>query len=194
MRRLAAAVLALVAAGCAGETWTIRELGHPVFEPVVGPDAELVRAEPSPPGELDAHPPGVDRAGHVSRVRGIPGGDGDTVWIAFRAEARGGVPVGSLAVAAFAVDFAQAQRFQLSGRLPDAEPALAFAHVDEVGPDGVLRLLLRVPRAAIPPGRGYLALPCLVRFRDGWVQLTFQQTPVPPPNPGAWGGEEDGDR
>ena len=55
--RLLLAGLLLTAAGCAGPTATIRELGHPVFEPVVGASSRFARAEKQRLGGLDAYQP-----------------------------------------------------------------------------------------------------------------------------------------
>jgi hypothetical protein len=180
----------LVGAGCAAPpSATIRELGQPAFEEVVGAGTRFVRTRASKGGPsgngFDAWAaegsPGDEHRAFLSVV---PTGLPETVLLAVGVAGHPGAPpLQRLAIACFPVGEAEAWEFFRSGRLPrpDEPPLGGLARADAPDPDGVLRLLVRLPRAAIPAGTERLAFPILFQFADGWLHVTWYQTIVPAP-------------
>lgn len=188
MRVALLGLLALLA-GCAarGPALGVAELGHPAFAAVVGSDARFVRAAAAPNARgLDAWPaegePGGD---HRSVLHVAPAGREDEVLLAVGVGVEPEwAPLQRLAVACFPVAEAEAWEFFRSGRLPRPdEPPIGLWGVDRPDPDGVLRLLVRLPRGRIPAGTERLAFPILFQFQDGWIHLAWYQSIVPPPQP-----------
>lgn len=180
-RALALAPLLLSLSACAAETYTIRELGHPQFEQVVGADTRFERVPEPQRGQLDAFPERADREGDHRFLHAIvPIGTEEDVYLEVRAARRPptGLPLQSLTVAVYALDGRQAEAFGATGALPAAEEPITVVTTREKD-DGILALLVRLPRAAIPEGTERLAFPILVQFEDGWIHLLFYRTGVP---------------
>lgn len=172
--------LLLPLAACA-ETHTIRQLGHPEFEGVVGAETRFERVGVRQVGQLDAFPETADDEGDHRFMHTIwPSGTEEAVYLDVRAGQRPptGLPLDSLSVAVYALDAQQAQAFALDGKLPNAEEPITAVTTDEKQ-DGVLGVLLKLPRAAIPAGTEKLAFPILVQFEDGWIHLLYYQTGIP---------------
>ena len=172
--------LLLSLSACA-ETYTIRQLGHPEFEKVVGADAQFERVGTRQVGQLDAFPATADDEGDHRFLHTIwPSGSADAVYLDVRAGQRQptGLPLRSLTVGVYALDAQQAQTFALDGALPEPEQPLTVVTTQEKQ-EGVLGVLLELPRAAIPAGTAKLAFPILVQFEDGWIHLLFYQTGIP---------------
>lgn len=183
---LLASLLAVV--GCAApESFTIRELGQPAFEPLLGPQTRFVRATPQggPQGQgLDAWLAEGDHANeHRAFLSVVPTGLPETVLLAVGVAGNPAAPpLARLAVACYPLREAEAWEFLRTGRLPDPDAAtLTLARVDAPDPDGVLRLLLKLPRAQVPPGTERLGFPILFQFQDGWIHLAWYQSIVPEP-------------
>ncbi|MCO5166814.1 MAG: hypothetical protein M9894_10670 [Planctomycetes bacterium] len=180
-RALALAPLLLSLSACAAETYTIRELGHPQFEQVVGAEARFQRVPEPQRGQLDAFPERADLEGdHRFLHTIIPMGTEEDVYLDVRAARRPptGLPLESLTVAVYALDARQAEAFGVAGQLPAPEQPITVVTTREKE-EGVLALLVRLPRSAIPEGTERLAFPILVQFEDGWIHLLFYRTGVP---------------
>lgn len=180
LRLLVLALLLLPLAACA-ETHTIRQLGHPEFEGVVGAETRFQRVDARQVGQLDAFPETADEEGDHRFLHTIwPSGTEEAVYLDVRAGPRPptGLPLDSLSVGVYALTADQAQKFALDGTLPDPErPITAVTTKDKQ--DGVLGLLVKLPRSAIPEGTQKLAFPILVQFEDGWIHLLYYQTGIP---------------
>lgn len=172
--------LLLPLAACA-ETHTIRQLGHPEFEGVVGAETRFERVGVRQVGQLDAFPETADDDGDHRFMHTIwPSGTEEAVFLDVRAGQRPptGLPLDSLSVAVYALDAQQAQAFAVDGKLPNAEEPITAVTTGEKQ-DGVLGVLLQLPRSAIPAGTEKLAFPILVQFEDGWIHLLYYQTGIP---------------
>jgi hypothetical protein len=179
-RRLALALLTLLPlSGCA-KTHTMRELGFPVFTAVVGDAARYERL--TVPQGIDGRPEKGDVGStHLAHFWPVPAGDADTVFLAIGVEPSATTtPLGRLAVAAYPLHRDALQAFNREGQLPEGSRSLAFAQAG-ADDDGALRLLLRVPRDQLPPSAEHLALPILVVYADGWIQLRFFRAVIPEP-------------
>lgn len=189
MKRVALLAVLAVLAGCAadGPALTIRELGHPAFAAVVGSDARFVQAPPQPRARgLDAWPAEGEPGGvHRSVLHAAPAGLEDAVLLAVGvAVEREWVPLRRLAVACFAVRDPEGWEFFRTGKLPRPdEVPLDLSHTDQPDSNGVLKLLVRLPRERIPAGTERLAFPILFQFQDGWIHLAWYHSIVPPPQP-----------
>lgn len=199
-RALRLGLLALVlCSGCAAPpSHTVRELGLPVFEPQLGTDTRFVRAGDGrgPQQGIDAWPAGSDPADeHRAFLSVVPSGTEDTVLLAVGVAGNPNAPpLARLAVACYPVRESEAWEFHRTGRLPAPDaPPLALARQDAPDPDGVLRLLLRLPRAEVPQGTERLAFPILFQFADGWIHISWYQSIVPAPVPLAPEEKKDGD-
>jgi hypothetical protein len=151
-----------------------------MFSPVVG-DAALYERLAVPQG-IDGRPQSGDVGPiHLAHYWPVPAGDADTVYLAIGVEPSATTtPLERLAVAAYPLHREALQAFNREGRLPKGSRALAFAEA-EADDDGALRLLLRVPRDQLPPSAAHLAVPILVVYADGWIQLRFFRTVIPEP-------------
>lgn len=188
MHRLAVALLsslALSLAGCA-ETATIRQLGHPEFEQVVGKDTRFERVGARQIQNLDAFPERADEGANHRFVHSIdPRGTDEAVYLDVRAGPHPdrGVPLESLSVGVYAVSAQEAMAFANDGRLPAPEQPLTLVTTKEKV-DGIVALIVKLPRSALPASAERLACPILVQFEDGWIHLYYYQTIVPaPPSP-----------
>ena len=184
MRRSGWLALPLLAACTAPPSATIRELGQPGFEEVLGPAARFVRAESTSRSGLDAWPAGGDAGGeHRALLHVVPSGLEDQVLLAVGVAAWDGAPaLRRLAVTCYPVGEVEGWDFFRTGRLPRPdEPPLLLARAERPDPDGVLRLLVRLPRDQVPAGTARLAFPILFEFVDGWIHLAWYHTIVPQP-------------
>jgi hypothetical protein len=187
MNRLVLVCLALPLGACA-QTATIRELGHPAFEPVVGAETRFELLDGAQKGELLAYPDTVRMEEDHRWIFGaIPTGTADHVLLEIRAAARppSGLPLAKLAAAIYPLTLAQAAEFSRTGALPAPESPVAFEWTSEhetlPNDQRVMILNLRVPRAALPPDADRLAATILAQLEDGWVHVRFYQTGVPVP-------------
>lgn len=181
--RLLLLVLLLLPLAACAETYTIRQLGHPEFEGVVGGDTQFQRVGARQVGQLDAYPATADDDGDHRFLHTIwPSGTEEAVYLDVRAGQRKptGLPLDSLSVAVYALNGEQAQKFAVDGSLPDAAAPITAVTTEEKQ-DGVLGVLLKLPRSAIPEGTEKLAFPILVQFEDGWIHLLYYQTGIPAP-------------
>lgn len=179
-----AVCLPLLSLGACAETATIRQLGHPEFEQVVGAETRFERVGARQIQNLDAFPSQADEGANHKFVHSIdPRGANDAVHLDVRAGPHPdeGMPIDSLSLAVYAVSAQQAMRFANDGELPaGAQPLTVVTTKDKV--DGsILATVLALPRGAIPAGTERLACPILVQFADGWIHLYFYQTVVPTP-------------
>lgn len=186
-RGLVLLCLALPLGACA-QTGTIRELGHPAFESVVGADTQFELMEPSQRGELVAFTDDVRMdADHRWIFGAIPTGTTDDVLLQVRAASRppSGLPLTKLAVAVFPLTFAQANEFSRTGKLPAPESPLAFESTGELqtlpNDQQVMILEVKIPRASLPPETERLAATILAQLEDGWIHARFYQTGIPVP-------------
>ena len=178
-RTLLAAVL-IALAGCGGPSWTIRELGHPVFEPILGAQVRFERQDPDQIKQLDAYPDSVDfDADHRFGLAFKPTGDEAGLTFEVRAVPKGALRITDVAVAVFAATPQEAQNFEAFGELSSPESPLALETRVVEGEDGLRILALALPREALPAGTAWLAVPTLVRFADGWITIRFFKTVVP---------------
>lgn len=183
--RLLALAGLLQLAGCA-QTYTIRELGYPAFEPVTGAETRFARPDPEQVQGLDAYPDTADRERpHRFVISPVPIGNELAVCVEIRAVGKpGSVPVTALAGLVYPLDPSGAGAFRLRGTLPPGVEPLCFAQSRERdGADGPVVLQLVFPREALPPGVERLAVPILAQFEDGWIHVRYFDTPVPMPVP-----------
>jgi hypothetical protein len=185
MHRVAAALALLSLIGCA-ETSTIRQLGHPEFEQVVGKDTQFERVGAKQVQNLDAFPARADEGANHRFVHSIdPRGTDEVVILDVRAGPHPdrGVPLASLSVGVYPVKAQEAMAFAHDGRLPAPEQPLTVVTTKEKI-DGILALIVKLPRTALPADAERIACPILVEFEDGWIHLYYYQTVVPaPPKP-----------
>jgi hypothetical protein len=181
VRSLLLLPFALSLTACA-ETSSIRQMGHPEFEQVVGAETEFQRADEQQQGQVDAFPDGADAEGdHRFLASIIPIGVEEVVVLDVRAAERPptGLPLKSLTVGAYALNAEQAGQYAVDGSLPSPETPLIVLTTTEKGEEGVLMLTVQLPRDAIPEGTEKLAFPICVQFQDGWINLVFYQTGIP---------------
>lgn len=171
-----------LAAGCNTPSMTIRELGHPAFESVVGKETLFARPNPNQRTGLDAFTQDVeDDANHRFEISFWPTANEKKIVLEVRAAARGRLQLSTLASAAFAVTRRQALRFEAIGELPDPAHPIAISTKTEFNEKGGATLYLFFDRAAIPEGTEWLAIPTLARFKDGWISILFYETAIPTP-------------
>jgi len=196
------ASLALLA-GCSGPSYTIAELGHGEFEPIVGKETRYYRIDDQQIKAIDAYTDEVDNeADHRFQVTFWPTGDEQYVLIGIEVHPRGALPITDLAAVVYAVDPQTAANFEVKGKLPeDAEPLASSP--EPITGEGGMAIKILLPRERIPEGKTWLAVPTLTRFKDGWIHLRFYKTAVPakisemqrkmageqPPEPGAEQGQ-----
>lgn len=160
--------------------YTIRELGRPEFEDLVGKDTKFQRADLGQEGGLDAIPSTAkDEADHrfhgpVVKIEGTA----DAVKIDIRVKPRATKLV-LLAPAAFPLAKEAFEGFAAKGTLAPSTP-LARVVERAVHEEGVLHAVLEVKRADIPAGIEMLAVPSLLQFEDGWVHIDFLVIKIPP--------------
>lgn len=167
-------------AGCAGPTFTIRELGQPAFEPLLGSE-RLEGLEEEQTKGFDAFDPArvEDEGDHRLALRFWPLGDATLIAIEVRARGLGRLRLSDLAAAIYPATLAEASAFEAQGTLPAGEP---LVYSQESERDGESRVLvLRLPRDQVPPGCEAFAVPVLSRFEDGWVHVQFYRTAIPEP-------------
>lgn len=171
--------LALLTA-CAGPTHTIRELGQPAFEPLLGA-LRLERVEEPQTKGFDAWDPErvEDDGDHRLALRFWPLGDEALIAIEVRARGLGRLSLSEVAAAIYPATLSEANAFELQGTLPASEP-LTYSQESERDGESLV-LVLRLPRAQLPVGCEALAVPVLSRFRDGWVHVQFYKTAIPEP-------------
>lgn len=187
MNRLVLLCLALPLSACA-QTGTIRELGHPAFEPVVGVDTQFELMEPTQKGELVAFTDDVRMdADHRWVFGAIPTGTTEHVLLEVRAASRppSGLPLAKVAVAVYPLTLAQAAEFSRTGKLPAPESPLAFESTSELqtlpNDQQVMIVNVKIPRSALPPDTERLAATILAQLEDGWIHARFYQTGIPVP-------------
>jgi hypothetical protein len=172
--------------GCTGPSQTIRQLGHPTFEVVVGKGTLYTRPDPEQRQGMDAYTSeSKGNADHTFMISFWPTGNEDTISLEIRARANGKLQLESLAAAAFPLTRQQAQRFKVMGELPQTDqrgaPAapIALETRSEFTESGTTILYLTVPRSASPAGTEWLAVPTLAKFKDEWISVRFYETAVP---------------
>jgi hypothetical protein len=184
MRALLAAALVMAGAGCA-ETHTIRELGHPEFEKVVGAETRFERVDQGEKRDnLVLVPEGADTEGdHHLLLMFVPDGSETDVGIDVRIAPRPGAkPLASLAVGVYPVSAQEAATFVSSGtgKLPAPEnPMTANLVTEKMKESGAIAMRIVIPRDKLPPGAQKLACPVMARFEDGLVHLLFRETTIP---------------
>ncbi len=170
----------LLLSGCSSQSYSIRELGHPAFEEVVGKETEFERADPSQRMGMDAYTSDVeDDADHSFGVSFWPAGTKDKIGLEVRARSKSSLGLDRLAVAVFAVSQSEASRFDVTGQLPDAASPIAYSSKSEVDEDDNVILTLVFKRDAVPAGTEKLAIPTLAQFEDGWIHIKYYSTVVP---------------
>lgn len=174
-----AAGAVLLTTGCA-ETRTLGELGHPEFADVVGAETRFQRADPKQEGALDVFPSTVeDEASHEFTLESVPVGVADRVGFELKAKPKGHLPIERVAVRAFAVSRTEGEAFKLTGKLPNPGAPLPARVEAARQEDGTQEVALVIERVDIPKGTERLAIPILVRFKDGWIHVSFYETGVP---------------
>lgn len=179
-----AVCLPLLSLGACAETATIRQLGQPAFEQVVGAETRFERVGARQVQNLDAFPDRADEGANHRFVHSIdPRGAEDAVYLDVRAgpHPEEGVPLDSLSVAVYAVTAQEAMAFAKDGALPAPERALLVVTTKEKLDANILAAIVKLPRDGIPAGTERLACPILVQFADGWIHLYYYQTVVPAP-------------
>ncbi len=173
--------LSLLLAGCGGPSQTLRQLGHPAFEEVVGKDTLYSRADPEQRMGMDAYTGDVDSDGDHSFIISFwPAGTEEKIGLEVRARGKGQLNLESLAAAVFPITRQQAQRFEAIGELPDPSATpIAFSGASEQDESGNTVLYLFFLRSAIPAGTEWLAIPTLARFADGWIHVRYYETAIP---------------
>jgi hypothetical protein len=178
---VAAALVSLLPA-CATRG-TIRELGHPEFEPIFK-DKRLTVAEPATQGEFNAYAKEVGEVDHRSGTQMLtaPHVEGTDVVFDMVAASRGAAKLDLLQVLAFPIASKDLAAWKLEGKLPDPEhPAAAVFNAGKYVPGtSNLRVDVKVPVDKIGSAEN-LALPTLLGFEDGWVTIVYNVVPVPKP-------------
>ena len=171
---------AFVLAGCAGPTATIRELGQPAFEPLLG-QIRLERVSEPQTGGFDVFDPDTAQKGSDHRIglRFWPLADSETIAIEIRSRSLGKLRLRDLAAAVYPATRSQCQDYQATGNLPALEPVLYTS--DSKDDRGGRILTMTFPRSSLPKGTTNLAVPVLLRFEDGWVRVQYYSTAVPEP-------------
>jgi hypothetical protein len=174
--------LLLLSVGCNTPSLTIRDLGHPAFEEVVGAETLFARPALDQRLGLDAFTSDVDEgANHKFVVSFWPTANKDKIGLQVRAAGVGHLELAKLAVAAFPVTRQQALRFEAIGELPDPLHPIAVSTKTERDENGGATLYLFFERSAIPAGTEWLAIPTLAQFKDGWIHIRFYETAIPTP-------------
>ena len=126
------APLILLVSGCSSQTYSIRELGHPAFESVVGKETAFERADEEQRKGLDAFTSDVQASGdHSFIVSFWPAGSEDKIGLEIRARAKGKLSLERLAAAVFAVSRKESSTFSLTGALPAPRAPIAFSGESE---------------------------------------------------------------
>ncbi|MBL4847715.1 MAG: hypothetical protein JKY65_19530 [Planctomycetes bacterium] len=177
---LFAGIFLLVGLGCTGPTATIRELGQPAFEPLLG-DLRLARVDEEQTGGFDAFDPDTAQpsSDHRIALRFWPLADDETIAIEVRARGIGELPLRDIAAAVYPATRLQCAAYQATGQLPTPEPI--FYSGDSKSDLGGRVLTMTFPRSDLPPGTVSLAVPVLLRFEDGWIRVQYYKTTVPEP-------------
>lgn len=176
-----ACLLAIAAAGCSGPTHTIRELGHPAFEEVVGASTRYERPAPKERNGLNAFTEGVDDdAKHLLEMRFLPVATKEKIGLEIKARPMAGLRLRTMAAAVFAVSRQEGQAFVARGALPAPEQPILVQTKFKQDKQGWMVVQLIFKRSAVPPGKE-LAVPALVQFTDGWIYVRFYRTGVPAP-------------
>lgn len=188
MSRLAGLLFLVLPLSACAQTGTIRELGHPAFESVVGADTQLELMEGAPKGELVAFTDDVRMdADHRWIFGAIPTGTTDDVLLEVRAASRppSGLALKTLAVAVFPLTLQQAAEFSRTGKVPAPESPIAFESTSELqtlpNDQQVMIVNVKIARSALPPDTERLAATVLAQLEDGFVHARFYQTGVPVP-------------
>ncbi len=177
---LLACLALLLVSGCSSQTYSIRELGHPAFESIVGRETAFERADPKQRQGLDAFTGDVqDEGDHRLTVRFSPVGSEDKIGLEIRARAKGKLPLQRLAAAVFAVSRQESSTFAVTGVLPDSSAPIAFSGEYEQDEDGWINLILIFERKAIPEDAEWLAISTLSQFADDWIRINFLGTMIP---------------
>ena len=177
---LLASLVLLLVSGCSSQTYSIRELGHPAFEPVVGKETAFQRADEKQRQGLDAFTSDVESDGdHSFLVSFWPAGTEERVGLEIRARAKGKLSLEKLAAAVFAVSRQESSAFSVTGALPDSAAPIAFTGESEEDDDGNIVLTLIFERNAIPEDAEWLAIPTLAQFKDGWIHIKYYETTIP---------------
>lgn len=170
----------LLLSGCSSQTYSIRQLGHPAFEPVVGKETAFERADPKQRQGLDAFTRDVEDDGdHSFLISFWPAGTEGKIGLEVRARAKGKLPLERLAAAVFAVSRQDSSTFSVTGELPDPNASIAFSAKSKVDEDGNTILTLIFDRKAIPEEAEWLAIPTLTQFADGWIHIKYYETTIP---------------
>lgn len=171
--------LALLSSGCA-HTYTIRELGHPEFEAIVGAETRYQREDEKQKGMIDAFPTDLE-GDHRTSLFFVPDGTEEEVVLTIRIGTKPvtGLPLAQLGVAVYGLAAADVAAYERDGKIPSPESPITARVVDSKDPQGGLAIRIALPRSAIPTGAAKLACPLLVRFEDGWISLLFCQTGIP---------------
>jgi len=175
--------LALLSTGCA-QTHTIRELGHPEFEAIVGAETRYERADDHADerqrGKIDAYPTDLE-GDHRTSLFFVPDGTAEQVVLTIRIGTKPvtGLPLAKLGVAVYGLAAADVAAYERDGKIPSPESPITARVMDAKDPQGGLAIRIEIPRGAIPPDAAKLACPLLVRFEDGWISLLFCQTGIP---------------
>ena len=181
--RLTPGILLLVVpllAGCRGESFTIRQLGHPAFDEVVGAETRYWQVDPKQERGMDVYPEGIDEdANHGFLVRFWPLGTLDQVILKVTARPKGRLALKRLAMAAFPVTRQEAQTFERFGTLPAADQPLKVS-TEVTEEDGWLVQFLTLDRSEIPAKTVKLAIPTLAEFADGWIYVRYYHTSLHP--------------
>jgi hypothetical protein len=183
-RLAAAAMLTAPLVACA-ETRTIRGHGFPAFEEVAGPATPYRRADDREVEGRNLVSEGAADGPHKIFMTITPFGTDADVLLEVRAKAQdvSASKVELVAVAAHPLAFAQIGPYRRDGVLPSAAAPLAVQSTTTQNEEGVVKLIFKMPRSAIPPGTERLAMPILVRYADGWVYVRFYETGIPAPVP-----------
>jgi hypothetical protein len=178
------ALLTLPLCACA-DTGTIRDLGRPEFEEVVGKDTRFTRPDEKQVGSFDAYPATADpKLDHNWVFMFLPAGSPDTVAVQVRAAAKTtGNPLTDLAGAVYPLTQEQIPDYRRTGKVPGEPLANKVTSAPSDPEKGVYELIIELPRASIPQGTDKLAVPLLARFKDGWVSVHLSLTGVPAPVP-----------
>lgn len=173
------AALALLSSGCA-QTYTIRDLGHPEFEAIVGAETRYQREDEKQKGMIDAFPTDLE-GDHRTSLFFVPDGTEEEVVLTIRIGTKPvtGLPLAQLGVAVYGLAAGDVAAYERDGKLPTPESPITARVVDSKDPQGGLAIRIAIPRGAIPPTAAKLACPLLVRFEDGWISLLFCQTGIP---------------
>jgi hypothetical protein len=175
--------LALLSTGCA-QTYTIRDLGHPEFVPLVGAETRYQRADAheseKQKGKIDAFPKDLE-GDHRTSLFFVPDGTEEEIVLTIRIGTKPvtGLPLSQLGVAIYALAAADVAAYERDGKIPTPESPITMRVMEQKDPQGGLAIRIALPRTALPPDAAKLACPLLVRFEDGWISLLFCQTGIP---------------